>query len=322
MPRTPSKSSTRRRVLRELPLEQFVPADALVSPAAAGKKRPHPSPGGLLSPHKRRILDVEGMLSPSKKIHASPARRRVDLAGPSSPARKLDFASMAPPPAPSPAKKTVLDASDNPFAPPSPDRTPTAQRTAPKLVPSPELETATRTKSATRGLATPPPSQESLESYYASYEYEASVHYPGFTIALDNGLTSYPTPATSAASSQDSEAETEIGDDKENAHADDCKENRPPRRKIKKAATDPAGVKPLRPRVSSPVASSSALLSPRARSPRASLPADTCPSINAVLFAKPLAPLPLASPSVAERKRRRMALECEADEETAIDDSL
>ncbi|KAL1723416.1 hypothetical protein EV715DRAFT_286284 [Schizophyllum commune] len=114
-------SASRRAPLREMPLDLFVapqprPTKTNIfgaSPSSRPNKRPH-SPGdvGMYSPAKRRILEVEGIISPQKmkspssaakspfssayrNLYSAATAKFADaLVGPDSPAKKLDF-SMA-----------------------------------------------------------------------------------------------------------------------------------------------------------------------------------------------------------------------------------
>ncbi|KAL1760142.1 hypothetical protein FB107DRAFT_270533 [Schizophyllum commune] len=113
-------SASRRAPLREMPLDLFVAQPRPIktnifgaSPSSRPNKRPH-SPGdvGMYSPAKRRILEVEGIISPQKmkspssnakspfssayrNLYSAATAKFADaLIGPDSPAKKLDF-SMA-----------------------------------------------------------------------------------------------------------------------------------------------------------------------------------------------------------------------------------
>ncbi|KAL1675394.1 hypothetical protein EV122DRAFT_281047 [Schizophyllum commune] len=114
-------SASRRAPLREIPLDLFVAPQPRsiktnifgASPSSRPNKRPH-SPGdvGMYSPAKRRIMEVEGIISPQKmkspssaakspfssayrNLYSAATAKFADaLVGPDSPAKKLDF-SMA-----------------------------------------------------------------------------------------------------------------------------------------------------------------------------------------------------------------------------------
>lgn len=162
--------------LKDLPLDQFLPVNPNLS-----RKRPLSPAPVLSSPAKRRILSEEGIYSPRGRRNAF----SDVLAGPSSPAKRLDFGSPKQTPSSS-RLKNLYDCFTQPSS---------------SFVPSQE---------------TPP--KTNLQS----------IHYPGFQVYYDpQSLSSAnETPCLPATSDKDKGAAV--------------KENIPPRRKTRKAATAPS----------------------------------------------------------------------------------
>ncbi|GLB34004.1 hypothetical protein LshimejAT787_0108880 [Lyophyllum shimeji] len=227
----------RRGPLLELPLELFLPANPNLPNRTTSHKRPL-SPGGpsLFSPAKRRILNEEGIFSPAKSVKSplpargTPAARFSQvLTGPCSPAKRLDFGSPKHLSA-SPAAPRQLPA----------DATP--QRTlasSSRLAPSPELKPGAPSSSnqssedreiddyfsqPSSSFLIPPPS-----SYSSVVTRESppppdpqSIHYPGFPVYFDKHISVSPVEETSQPSDKD-----------------EAKENILPRRKPRKAVSNP-----------------------------------------------------------------------------------
>ncbi|KAG8830513.1 hypothetical protein FRC17_004764 [Serendipita sp. 399] len=79
---------TQRKPLRDLPLSLFIHPGHLESTTTLGKKRPF-SPSSVVSPSKRRLLAVEGVLSPRSPFKKAVADLQRALPSASSPARDL-----------------------------------------------------------------------------------------------------------------------------------------------------------------------------------------------------------------------------------------
>ncbi|KAG6868170.1 hypothetical protein C0993_006838 [Termitomyces sp. T159_Od127] len=163
--------------LKDLPLDQFLP----INPNHSRKRPPSPVPV-LFSPAKRRILDEEGIYSPRSHLARRNAFSDV-LAGPSSPAKRLDFGSPRRTPS-SCGLKNLHDCFDN---------------------------------QASSGPFVPTLPQTDLQS----------IHHPGFHVYYDP-----PSP-----SSADETSCLPASSDKDKGSV--VKENIPPRRKTRKAATAP-----------------------------------------------------------------------------------
>ncbi|KDQ64323.1 hypothetical protein JAAARDRAFT_201682 [Jaapia argillacea MUCL 33604] len=264
--RKPRSTRPRAGPLKDLPLDQFPPTDPNVNSASPFKsphKRPL-SPGvpSLYSPTKRRILNEEGIFSPDRMLKSPVSSSGLGrfatshfdslLAGPGSPAKKLDFGVP---------KNRDQHSLDSAFASSSisrlaPDEekdtpaTPSRDATTSTLAPSPEFTSKkprSTSKSASQrppptqldnSRATPPVSQPSSSYIPLMIPRELlplpdrhSIHYPGFDIHTDTHI-----PLLRAGSSDlSSEGLSDSERDKES-----CKENLPPRRKSKKAVTAPA----------------------------------------------------------------------------------
>ncbi|TFY55952.1 hypothetical protein EVG20_g9125 [Dentipellis fragilis] len=250
----------KRTPLADLPLERFLPAstDANIPRHATSpfkqpgsNKRPlSPTGPTPFSPAKRRILEQEGLLSPPKTPLSSSSSRSSgrfaptyfhDLVkGPDSPARKLDFkpdalqsASAGGSRSPSTPSRTTRHTSDG--------RT----RTSPRLV------AKSSARQASQSPPTPQPSSASATPASASAPAPAaspagpststplmipremppppdrlSMHYPGFDVHQDTHIPLLRASDVMAA------PEPAPGKEEE-------KENLPPRRRVRKAATEP-----------------------------------------------------------------------------------
>ncbi|KAL1658287.1 hypothetical protein GGF50DRAFT_121008 [Schizophyllum commune] len=174
-------SASRRAPLREMPLDLFVAPQPRpiktnifgASPSSRPNKRPH-SPGdvGMYSPAKRRILEVEGIISPQKmkspsstakspfssayrNLYSAATAKFADaLVGPDSPAKKLDF-SMA----------CEEDEEGRSTTSRSGMRTPKASPA--RLAPSPKLKLAAPSKEMKLARASSPDDCE-MTDYFAS----------------------------------------------------------------------------------------------------------------------------------------------------------
>ncbi|KAJ3822442.1 hypothetical protein EV361DRAFT_325141 [Lentinula raphanica] len=315
--------------LCEWPLDQFLPSSSSSTQVKLGgtgrpNKRPL-SPGGpsLFSPTKRRILTQEGIFSPEKTMK-SPFRGRSTaetnfgdlLRASGSPAKALDFGRASSPQMSLPTMDSYADNcsvsatpvksstasfqlarkanvkstpyrtfdDDDFFA--TPDRPPTAM---------PRSTAATPLILLSREL--PPPTDPQ------------SIHYPGFVVYRDPHL-----PAIRLVSPASSD---QVLEDR-----DDWKENVAPRRKVKKAISDPVDVKPT-------------LLTPEAKrlemeklfkvkstpaTPRKTIPKErqegTSPTPRrASTHSK--AGTPVITPE--EKRRRRQMLKDEVDEADGMD---
>ncbi|KAL1738638.1 hypothetical protein HDZ31DRAFT_50680 [Schizophyllum fasciatum] len=241
-------SSAPRAPLREMPLDLFVAPQPRpiktnifgtgpASPHSRPNKRPH-SPGevGLYSPAKRRILEVEGIISPQKmkspfsSAYRNPAADKFAdaLLGPGSPAKRLDFLSA-------PDEGGSLSSSCTGNA--------TPKATPARLAPSPKLRLATDASHAddcemTDYFSPPlhdvaPPTASSVNFHHVPrvpppLMDATSLHYPGFQIHLDEFDVVYEPQADGAMSTPAPVQKA----DKENVPA-------PRRGKMKKSATDP-----------------------------------------------------------------------------------
>jgi hypothetical protein len=253
--------------LQELPLEHFFPPNPNVpkSPLKlwTGGKRPlSPGAPSTFSPAKRRILNAEGIFSPEtlkspvSLMARSPARFADLVRGPDSPARKLDFGLPKNHSQSTAGSSTVINSAassqfeDDVLTTPTRTSSNTSINT---LAPSPEL----LPKSASAPIASsssllldgipemddyfsPHPRHSAVHPSYIPTmiprELPAppdrqSVHYPGFDVLLD---THIPLLRARSASVDWADFGTDLKRDKEG-----CKENVPPRRKAKKAATAP-----------------------------------------------------------------------------------
>ncbi|KAL1708631.1 hypothetical protein EV121DRAFT_287498 [Schizophyllum commune] len=174
-------SASRRAPLREMPLDLFVAPQPRpiktnifgANPSSRPNKRPH-SPGdvGMYSPAKRRILEVEGIISPQKmkspssaakspfssayrNLYSAATAKFADaLVGPDSPAKKLDF-SMA----------CEEDEEGRSTASRSSMRTPKASPA--RLAPSPKLKLAAPSREMKLARASSPDDCEMID-YFAS----------------------------------------------------------------------------------------------------------------------------------------------------------
>ncbi|KAG6833949.1 hypothetical protein H0H87_007960 [Tephrocybe sp. NHM501043] len=131
--------------LQELPLDHFLPP----SLAPASLKR---TGDVLFSPAKRRILNEEGIYTPKSPLRTTPARFLDILAGPSSPAKILDFGS------PKQASSSKLRATSV----------------------DPEIDDCFSQPSSSAPI---PPSSFPRESPHPPDP--QSIHYPGFTVYFD-----------------------------------------------------------------------------------------------------------------------------------------
>ncbi|TRM68132.1 hypothetical protein BD626DRAFT_480876 [Schizophyllum amplum] len=250
-----SSSSTTRHPLRELPIHLFglpdVPQPKLIktnifgpgtpSPKPRPNKRPHsPGEAGLFSPAKRRILEVEGMLSPQKvaktpsSAYHSPSSSRFvhALTGPGSPAKKLDFLS-----APEEEESITLVSSCS-------VRGVTPETSPARLAPSPDLQSMTCASSpddcemsdyfSSPARPPAPPIASAAEPIFIPRVAPpptdpTSVHYPGFQVYVDEFYVTYETGEGAEPMSAPSQPWAKE------------KENRPAvcRPKGKKSVTDP-----------------------------------------------------------------------------------
>ncbi|KAA1473474.1 hypothetical protein DENSPDRAFT_839950 [Dentipellis sp. KUC8613] len=252
----------RRTPLADLPLERFLPAptDANIPRYATSpfkqpgsNKRPlSPTGPAPFSPAKRRILEQEGLLSPPKTPLPSSSRSSGRFAptyfhdlvkGPDSPARKLDFRPDAPqsasaggsrsPTTPSRTSRRTSDgrtrtsprlaarsATKQPVQSQSPSTPrPSAASATPAPAPAPAPAASPAGPSTSAPLMIPremPPPPDRL-----------SIHYPGFDVYQDTHIPLL------RASDIITAPEPAPGKEEE-------KENLPPRRRMRKAATEPA----------------------------------------------------------------------------------
>jgi hypothetical protein len=88
---------THRQPLKDLPLSLFIHPEYMKTTSLLGKKRPY-SPSSIVSPSKRRLLAVEGVLSPRSPFKKAAADLHRALPSATSPARNLldDFARPNP----------------------------------------------------------------------------------------------------------------------------------------------------------------------------------------------------------------------------------
>lgn len=193
----------RREPLQELPIDLFnhnLPT-----------KRPRsPSPSSLYSPAKRRILTEEGLVRFDKG--ATHALRTH--AWPPSPAKKLNFGV----PKSSPSTRNT------------PVRADVAMR-SPSLSPSPKLKSRTRstrlTSSPSHDISIPSPTLSARVPTLIPREMPPppdpqSIHFPGFFVFQDTHFVVLP-PLNNESTT--------------NPNLDVPKENVPPRRRTRKAAT-------------------------------------------------------------------------------------
>lgn len=195
----------RRGPLQELPIDLFnhnLPT-----------KRPRsPSPSSLYSPAKRRILSEEGLVhfgkSSTHRLHA----HAWPVSSPS-PAKKLDFGF----PKSSPSTRNT------------PVRADVAMRHSPSLSPSPELKPRTRstrlTSSTRHDISSPTLSAHAptlIPREMPPPSNPQSIHFPGFFVFQDTHLVVLP-PLNNKSTTD--------------PNLDVPKENVPPQRKTRKAAT-------------------------------------------------------------------------------------
>ncbi|KAI4523721.1 hypothetical protein K525DRAFT_365821 [Schizophyllum commune Loenen D] len=214
-------SASRRAPLREMPLDLFVAPQPRpiktnifgASPSSRPNKRPH-SPGdvGMYSPAKRRILEVEGIISPQKmkspssaakspfssayrNLYSAATAKFADaLVGPDSPAKKLDF-SMA----------CEEDEEGRSTTSRSGMRTPKASPA--RLAPSPKLKLAAPSREMKLSRASSPDDCE-MTDYFASpgprpnlfasrgpSPDSASGHHPLASVQVDLDFAPLPSPA-------------------------------------------------------------------------------------------------------------------------------
>lgn len=196
----------RRGPLQELPIDLFnhnLPT-----------KRPRsPSPSSLYSPAKRRILSEEGLVRFGKSATHALHNHAWPVSSPS-PAKKLDFGV----PKSSPSTRNT------------PLRADVAMR-SPSLSPSPELKPRTRstrlTSSPSHDISIPSPTLSARVPTLIPREMppppdSQSIHFPGFFVFQDTHFAVLPP--------LDNESTT-------GPNLDVPKENVPPRRKTRKAAT-------------------------------------------------------------------------------------
>ncbi|KAG8874154.1 hypothetical protein FRC20_006665 [Serendipita sp. 405] len=109
---------SQRRPLKDLPLSLFIHPEHLKSTAILGKKRPY-SPSSVVSPSKRRLLAVEGVLSPRSPFKRAVADLQRALPSTSSPGRDLldEFQRSPDLSSPSTRRPPPLLPFDNPRAP-------------------------------------------------------------------------------------------------------------------------------------------------------------------------------------------------------------
>lgn len=290
---------TGKPVLGDLPLEKFV-IQSLEVDDEVGKKRGLPA---ILSPHKRRMLENEGRLSPSKRDSPSALARASVLAGPASPARRLDFGPVVKaPPSPATPRRATADAAENPFV---SEQTPTGPRAPPKLGPSPDIQGSVRAASPT---PTPAHDQDENDENVPMNDENAPV----------NDENAYPTPAATQENDENVPVKRiphGFGSDWTVENQENCRPIRALPSKTKRA--------PLRPRASSPAPPPALSVT----SPRRSLPGGSLPSLmGAPFFAQPLpadAALKLdRQPTDVQRKLGRAELEMEVDDMDVVDDLL
>lgn len=245
--------------LQDLPLDQFLPPNPNVpiSPfkSARGIKRSlPPGPPTLFSPAKRRILNAEGICSPeltlkspvsmSSRARQSPARFADLVRGTDSPARKLDFGLPKNHSQSTAGRTTVINSAASSQFEGSLDMTPTRiSSTSTKLAPSPEI--APKASSSSSLFDEP-----EMDDYFSPHlprhsstiptmiprelpppPDRQSSTYPGFDVYMD---THIPLLHACSTSTDSTDSGTESMEDR-----DECKENIPPRRKVKKAMTAP-----------------------------------------------------------------------------------
>lgn len=248
--------------LQDLPLEHFLlpnlnlPKSSL-KPVRGNKRPLSPGAPSTYSPAKRRILAVEGILSPeSLKSPLSAAARSparfADLArGPDSPARKLDFGLPKNHAQCSPGSSTAVNSTSSFDS--SLDLTPTRHKSSTNsLAPSPELPPKSIPIASSSFVS--PNDVSEMDAYFSSPKHRymtrsnttlplmiprelppppdrQSVHYPGFDVLPD---THIPLLRARSISVEPTDPATESKRDKEC-----CKENTAPRRKAKKTTTAP-----------------------------------------------------------------------------------
>ncbi|EJD53462.1 hypothetical protein AURDEDRAFT_110320 [Auricularia subglabra TFB-10046 SS5] len=298
---------TGKPILGDLPLEKYV-LQSFEIDDEVGMKRGQPF---ILSPHKRRMLENAGKLSPSKRDSPASRARASILAGSASPARRLDFSSMAALPSPATPRRATADADENPFV---SEQTPTGARPPPKLVPSPDIQGSVRAASPAHDHN----HDENDENTPVNDE-NVPMNDENAPVTDENA---YPTPAATQENDENVPVRRiplGFGPDWTMENQENCRPMRPLRTK-KAAGVSP---KPLRPRASSPAP----LLAASALSPRRSLPAGSIPGLmGAPFFAQSLpadATLKLDhQPTDVQRKRGRAELEMEVDEMDTVDDLL
>ncbi|KZP07754.1 hypothetical protein FIBSPDRAFT_875192 [Athelia psychrophila] len=331
--------------LQELPLEHFLPPNPNLprSPYKLGKGSKRPlSPGApsTYSPAKRRILAVEGILSPeSLKSPLSAAAlyptRFGDLArGPDSPARKLNFGLPKNHTESSPGSSTVVHSTPSSHTNATPTRTKSKS-----LAPSPVL----LSKSTASALPALPSDGSEMDDYFSTpqpprYNTRSStsntlpmmiprelppppdrqsMHYPGFDVLPD---THIPLLRARSVSVEPLDMGSEPKRDKEC-----CKENVAPRRRAKKAVTAPEAAELTRSGLLSPLGKQKeAERTGKAKStpgtPNKTSTADRMASMTPTPRRKGPAATAVATPQ--ERRQARRMLEDEADEVGGDEDTI
>ncbi|CCA69057.1 hypothetical protein PIIN_02916 [Serendipita indica DSM 11827] len=213
---------TLRQPLRDLPLSLFIHPDYVSGTSLLGKKRPY-SPSYMVSPSKRRLLAVEGVLSPRSPFKKAVADLQRALPSANTTARVLSFDT------PQPSRITQSDVPmGSPVAMSSLPKSP-ARRSSPvksiALGLAPSLEVGpSYTQPKPRVAAEPSQEEAQLLAALAAAPKPTQVylpgaahprpkrskeddpeedHYPGFDIPVDDDETEEAHPSRMEAEDED-----------------------------------------------------------------------------------------------------------------------
>jgi hypothetical protein len=223
-----------RAPLRDLPLSLFVHPEHMKSGSLLGKKRPY-SPSSVVSPSKRRLLAVEGVLSPRSPFKKAVADLHRALPSATSTGRNLLAEFQKPSTAgPSTKRQPTLALPLNPAskAPPKPTSTllaPSleimANQPKPKVAPGPSKAEA---ELLALLAAAPKPTHDYLPGAGQSRpkrnkeDDPEEDHYPGFDVCEETDSQ------VDADEHNDEQTKRTHNMDEEDVDEEDTKENRPP----------------------------------------------------------------------------------------------
>lgn len=226
---------THRQPLRDLPLSLFIQPEHMKLTSLLGKKRPY-SPSSIVSPSKRRLLAVEGVLSPKSPFKRAVIDLQRALPSGTSPARDLfvELQSAGPTKRQAPIQLPGSSATKQQPKPLAGSLAPSLElqphQAKPRVAPEPSPAEA----QLLAALAAAPPSNQTYlpgaghaRPKISPEEDPEEDHYPGFDVFVDDGSQSEEPAATPSDSAEQRQHEME-GDGEGEEEEDDAKENQRP----------------------------------------------------------------------------------------------